>query len=470
MATMPIVAKFRPAVASLLSLTVFSLMVVPGAWADNPNRRVLIRDITSVEGVRDNMLVGYGLVAGLTQTGDSQQTYFTVQTLANAMQKMGVLISPAEVEVRNVAAVFVTASLPPFSRPGARLNVTVSSVGDARSLMGGVLLMTALHGPDGQVYAEAQGPLVIGGYSVGNSQNSKQMNSPTVGVVTNGGIVERDTSVDLSGFKTVSLLLHNPDFWTAREIAVAVNEEFHKPVASALDSTRVDVNVAQAGAASVTDLIAHVQSLMLTVHTPAKIIINERTGTIVLGGDVKLTPVSVIHGNLSIEVVTTYQPTAVTGGVPPGWGPGWGAGPQGPPLASQGSQQGGGREGEGRRGNQQNGQGERGRDGQGGQGGQGQGGQGQNGQDQGGQAEPFNQGGAGAQGWGGAYPGQTALVPQTSISANDSLAQTMRLDEGANVEELVNGLHAIGTTARDVVAILQAIQAEGGLQAELEVQ
>ena len=135
------------------------------------------------------------------------------------MQKMGVLIPPSEVEVRNVAAVFVTASLPPFARPGARLDVTVSSVGDAKSLMGGVLLMTALHGPDGQVYAEAQGPLVIGGYSVGNGLNSKQVNTPTVGVVPNGGIVERDTSVDLPGFKTVSLLLRNPDFTTAREIA-----------------------------------------------------------------------------------------------------------------------------------------------------------------------------------------------------------------------------------------------------------
>jgi flagellar P-ring protein precursor FlgI len=215
------------------------------------NRRVLIRDITSVEGVRDNMLVGYGLVVGLNQTGDSQQTYFTVQTLANAMQKMGVLISPAQVEVKNVAAVFITASLPPFARPGEKLDVTVSSVGDAKSLAGGVLLMSALHGPDGQVYAEAQGPLTMGGYSPATAQNGKEVNSPTVGAVPNGGIVERDTSVDLHGFKTVSLLLRNPDFTTAKQIADAVNEEFHKPVASALDNTRVDVNVADAACASV---------------------------------------------------------------------------------------------------------------------------------------------------------------------------------------------------------------------------
>ena len=382
------------------------------AAVDQPNRQVLIRDITSVEGVRDNMLVGYGLVVGLNRTGDSQQTYFTVQTLANAMQRMGVLIAPGTVEVKNVAAVFVTAMLPPFARPGARLDVTVSSVGDAKSLEGGVLLMSALHGPDGQVYAEAQGPLQMGGYTVGNGTNGKQVNSTTVGMVSNGGIVERDTAVDLRSFQTVSLLLRNPDFTTAKQIADTVNEEFHKTIASALDTTRVDINVAAAGAASVPVLISQVQNLSLTVHTPARIVVNERTGTIVLGGDVKLTPVSVIHGNLSIQVVTTYNVAAVPVG---GRGPG---GQHGPDGRDAGDGKGGpdGREG-----------------------------------DRGPRLEPV-------------------LVPQTSLDVNDGPAQTMRLDEGANVEELVNGLHAIGTTARDVVAILQAIHAEGGLQAELEVQ
>jgi len=241
-------AKLRPAhfVAWLLVL-IFTRPLL----ADNPNRRVLIRDITSVEGVRDNMLVGYGLVVGLNRTGDSQQTYFTVQTLANAMQKMGVLISPAQVEVKNVASVFITASLPPFARPGAKLDVTVSSVGDAKSLVGGVLLMSALHGPDGQIYAEAQGPLIMGGYSAGNGANGKEVNSTTVGAIPNGGIVERDVSVDLHDFKTVSLLLRNPDFTTAKDVADAINQEFHKLVATALDNSRVDVNVADAGAVSV---------------------------------------------------------------------------------------------------------------------------------------------------------------------------------------------------------------------------
>jgi flagellar P-ring protein precursor FlgI len=378
----------------------------PATHAVDTNREAMVRDITTVQGVRDNPLVGYGLVVGLHGTGDTQQTIFTVQTLANAMQKMGVLINPSIVVVKNVAAVFVTASLPPFARPGAKLDVTVGSIGDARSLDGGVLLMSALHGPDGQVYAEAQGPLVLGGYSAGNGANRKEVNAANTGTIPNGAMIERDTAVDLSGFKTVSLLLNNPDFTTATDIATAVNGEFGKPVATALDSRRVDINVADASAQSVPTLIARVQSLMLKVHTPAKIIINERTGTIVMGGNVKLSPVSVIHGSLSIQVVTTY--TAAQPGLLP--------------IAPPGS-------------------------------------------------FPEARGGSANQnGLGQAILPPPVLVPETSVNVNDGPAQSMRLDEGANVDELVTGLHAIGTTARDVVAILEAIKAEGGMQADLEVQ
>jgi flagellar P-ring protein FlgI len=376
-------ARPRRIASCLLAVSLVLPATATNAATVEANRQVLVRDITSVEGVRDNMLVGYGLVVGLNRTGDSQQTFITVQTLANAMQRMGVLINPTVVTVKNVAAVFITASLPAFARPGAKLDVTVSSVGDAKSLEGGILLMSALHGPDGQVYAEAQGALVLGGYSAGNGANGKEVNSATVGLISNGGIVERDTSVDLSKFKTVSLLLRNPDFTTAKSIADVVNREFQRSVASALDSSRVDINVTEAGSPSVPLLISRVQNLMLSVHTPAKVVINERTGTIVMGGDVKLTPVSVIHGGLSIEVATTYDAAIVPDG-------------KGKP--------------------------------------------------------------------------QGVLVPETNLNVNDAPAQSMRLDEGANVEELVNGLHAIGTTAHDVVAIIQAIKAEGGLQAELEVQ
>jgi flagellar P-ring protein FlgI len=422
--------KFRAAAHLVQAACALAFVALaPRAGADNPNRRVLIRDITSVEGVRSNMLVGYGLVVGLNRTGDTQQTYFTVQTLANAMQKMGVLISPTLVEVKNVAAVFITASLPPFARPGATLDVTVSSVGDAKSLVGGVLLMSALHGPDGQVYAEAQGPLVMGGYIAGNGQNGKEVNSTTVGNIPNGGIVERDASVDLHDFKTVSLLLRNPDFTTARQIADTVNQEFHKTVASLIDSTRVDVSVADAGADSVPVLISRLQNLAITVNTPAKIVINERTGTIVLGGDVKLTPVSVIHGNLSIQVVTSYNVLPL-GGVQ---GSSWSEG--------RGDRSGAGAAGEGRVASSA---------------------AAQRGPAEGGGARPEDRGFV--------ENPTAALVPEQNVSVNDAPAQTMRLDEGANVEELVKGLHAIGTTAHDVVAILEAIKAEGGIQAELEVQ
>jgi len=410
----------------LLTLGAMAAASSPISAASNSNRRMLIRDITSIEGVRENMLVGYGLVVGLNRTGDTQQTYFTVQTLANAMQKMGVLISPTQVEVKNVAAVFITASLPPFARPGSHLDVTVSSVGDAKSLSGGVLLMSSLHGPDGQVYAEAQGPLIMGGYTAGSGSNGKEVNSVTVGGIPNGGIVERDTSVDLHGFKTVSWLLRNPDFTTAKQIADAINQEFQKTIASTIDSARVDVDVAQAASPSIPELISRIQNLTVKVFTPAKIVINERTGTIVLGGDVKLSPVSVIHGNLSIEVVTTYA--AVPG--PSVYAPtfvdnGQAAGGSAPAGA-------GGSRNPGR--NESNGS-----------------------------------TGGGREATAGLAPDAT-VIPETTVSVTDQPAQTMRLDEGADVDELVNGLHTIGTTAHDVIAILQAIKAEGGIQADVEVQ
>ncbi len=409
-----------------------------------PNRLVLVRDVTTVEGVRDNPLVGYGLVVGLHGTGDSQQTMFTVQTLANAMAKMGVQIPPLTAVVKNVAAVFITATLPPFARPGAKLDVTVGSVGDARSLEGGVLLMSELHGPDGGVYAVAQGPLIMGGYFAGNGMNGKEVNPANVGTIPEGGIVERDTAVDLAGFKTVSLLLRNPDFTTATEIADAVNNEFHKPIASVLDSRRIDVNVASASVQSVPLLIARVQNLILKVYSPAKIVINERTGTIVMGGSVKLSPVSVIHGSLSIQVVTSYTPAMPVGLLPSpdAFGPQGQQGQQGAP--GQQNQQGAA--------GQQNQQANTGQQNQ-----------------QGNAGQQNQQAAMGLSGPMGMMP-PPVLVPQTTVSVNDAPAQSIRLEEGANVDELVNGLHAIGATAHDVVAILQAIQAEGGMQADLEVQ
>src|SRR5882724_7646886 len=183
--------------------------------------QVRVKDITTIEGIRDNPLVGYGLVVGLNGTGDRRQTIFSTQTLSNILQRMGVQVAGDAIRVNNIAAVFVTASLPPFSRPGMQLDVTVSSIGDAKSLEGGVLLLTPLHGPDGQVYAEAQGALTLGGYSAGGSGNSKLVNHPTVGRIPEGGTVERDTAIDISHLATVSLILRDPDFTAARDISSA---------------------------------------------------------------------------------------------------------------------------------------------------------------------------------------------------------------------------------------------------------
>jgi flagellar P-ring protein precursor FlgI len=352
------------------------------AVATTVDHKVLLRDIADVEGVRDNQLVGYGLVVGLHLTGDTQQTFFTVQTLANAMKRMGVQISPGQVVVKNVAAVFITASLPAFSRNGMKLDITVSSAGDAKSLEGGVLLMTSLRGPDGQVYAEAQGPVTLGGYSESISGNTKAVNHPTTGTVSSGAIVEREAQVDLSQFHTVSFVLRNPDFTATKDMAELINREFHNPVATQLDDRTVQIDVKGTGTTSVPLLIAQVQALSINFHGPAKVVINERTGTIVMGGNVTLSPVSVLHGSLSIQVETTFTASQ--------------------PL-------------------------------------------------------PFSK------------TGTTTPLANSTVEVKDLPAQSIRLDNGANVDDLIRGLHAIGATSHDIVAVLQAIKASGGLQADLEV-
>jgi flagellar P-ring protein FlgI len=298
-----------------LQWAVVVLTLAAGAAGDEGEaHKVLIRDVTSVEGVRSNSLVGYGLVVGLRGTGDKQQTYFTIQTLASILQRMGVEIPPAvlqtTVQVKNVASVFVTASLPPFSRPGIPLDVMVSSAGDARSLEGGLLLLTPLYAADGQVYAAAQGPLVLGGYTAGSSANSKVLNHPTVGRIPGGALVERDSSVDLARLEHVSLLLNDASFSTAEAVALVINHDINHlnsaPVATVIDGRRVDIKVSAAGPTAVPALLARIENLEVEVRRRAKVVVNERTGTVVMGKDVRLGAVSILHGNFSIEVTTTY--------------------------------------------------------------------------------------------------------------------------------------------------------------------
>jgi flagellar P-ring protein FlgI len=293
--------------SAILRFSVVLFLAAAGvATAESEVHKVLIRDVTTVEGVRDNSLIGYGLVVGLKGTGDRQQTYFTVQTLASILARMGVQIPSASVRVNNVAAVFVTANLPPFARPGMHLDVMVSSSGDARSLEGGLLLLTPLYAADGQVFAAAQGPLVIGGYAAGSATNSKQMNHPTVGRVPGGALVERDSSLDLARLEHLSLLLNDASFSTAEAVASVINKEWSSPVASVVDSRRVDIKVSPAEPAAVPALLAHIENLEVEVRRRAKVVVNERTGTVVLGKDVHLGAVSILHGNFSIEVTTAY--------------------------------------------------------------------------------------------------------------------------------------------------------------------
>ena len=350
------------------------------ANADEMVHSALVRDIATIEGVRDNPVLGYGLVVGLKGTGDRQQTIFTIQTLANVLQRMGVQIPPATVVVKNVAAVFVTATLPPFATPGTRLDVTVSSAGDARSLEGGMLLLTPLYEADGQVYAAAQGPLTLGGYSAGGGGNAKELNHPTVGRIPDGGLVERDSSIDLEKMNVLNVLLSEPNFSTAEQVAGAINAQLHNVTATVKDSRRIEV-ARGPEEHDVPALLARIENLSVEMHRRARVVVNERTGTIVMGRDVRLGAVSILHGSFSIEVATQLavsQPEALS-------------------------------------------------------------------------------------------KGETKLVPETTLKAEEGTSKRIELNEGASVDQLVNGLQKIGATSRDVIAILQAIKAAGALDADLEV-
>ncbi len=311
----------RSTIAGAIAGFAIAVLLTALATAQAGDHKVLIRDVATVEGIRNNSLVGYGLVVGLKGTGDKQQTYFTIQTLASILQRMGVEIPSAvlqsTVQVKNVAAVFVTADLPPFSRPGMPLDVIVSSAGDARSLEGGLLLLTPLYAADGQVYAAAQGPLVVGGFSVGSSANSKQVNHPTVGRIPNGALIERDSSLDLTKLPHLSLLLNDASFSTVEEVASVINLELGSPAATVVDSRRVDIQTPAPGNASLPALLARLENLEIRVRRKAKVVVNERTGTVVMGRDVRLGAVSILHGSFSIEVTTTYsasQPNVLAGG------------------------------------------------------------------------------------------------------------------------------------------------------------
>ena len=341
-----------------------------------------VKDLVSIEGVRDNQLVGYGVVVGLNKTGDKQQTIFSTQSLANLLQKMGVAVDGATIKVANTAAVIVTATLPPFAQPGTKIDITAAAIGDASNLQGGLLLMTSLRGTNGQVYAIAQGPVVTGGFVAGRGGNNQTVNHPTVGRVPNGASVER-IAPSVEPTAHVRLQLRDEDFATASRIAEVINKQFgaDKPVAQAENSALVDVDTPAGWRPRMAEFIAAVGELRVEVDMPAKIVVNERTGTIVMGKEVRIAPVAILHGNLSVEIQTVLQVS---------------------------------------------------------------------------QPGPLSQ-------------GKTEVVPEVTVRAKDEPTKSIVMKQGATVEELVRALTAIGSSARDIIAILQNLRAAGALDAELEV-
>jgi flagellar P-ring protein precursor FlgI len=268
-----------------------------------------LKELISVEGVRDNQLIGYGLVVGLNGTGDRRQTLFSAQSLANLLQQMGVSVPAAAIRVNNTAAVMVTATLPAFAQSGSRIDVTAAAVGDASNLQGGLLLLTSLKAVDGNTYAVAQGAVVTGGFVAGKSGNSQTLNHPTVGRVPSGAIIERaGPAVTIEG--TVNLQLNRPDFTTAARIAEAVNSKFKRgdsPVAQARNSGLVSVSVPEQYNGRSADFVAELERITVDADRVARIVVNERTGTIVLGRDVVIGPVAVMHGGLTVEIQTTFE-------------------------------------------------------------------------------------------------------------------------------------------------------------------
>jgi len=267
-----------------------------------------IKDIGHFAGVRSNPLIGYGLVIGLNKTGDKRQTYFTQQTLLNMLERFGLTVNNPAVKVENIAGVMVTADLDAFERPGSRMDVTVSSIGDATSLQGGILVQTPLIAQDGNVYAVAQGPLVLGGFAAGNSATGVTVNHPTVGRIPNGATVERTVVSGMpQNVETLELVLDRADFTTIKRATEALNESFGRKIAVPMDGRSIRLLLPVEFQQRPIDFMSAVEAVAVEVDPKAKVVVNERTGTVIIGSDVTIAPVSIAHGNLSISIETQFN-------------------------------------------------------------------------------------------------------------------------------------------------------------------
>jgi flagellar P-ring protein FlgI len=362
--------------AILAGLTVIAGAAAP-AWATSR-----IKDLANIEGVRQNQLIGYGLVVGLNGTGDTLNNIpFTRQSLQAMLERLGVNVRGAQMRTGNVAAVMVTANLPAFATQGTRMDVTVSALGDSKSLQGGTLLVTPLLGADGNVYAVAQGSLAISGFQAEGDAAKIVRGVPTVGRISNGAIIEREIEFALNKLGQLRLALRNPDFTTAKRIASAINDFIGSPAAEPLDPSTVQITIPKNFEGNVIALLTEVEQLQIEPDLAAKVIIDERSGIIVMGRDVRVSTVAVSQGNLTVTISET-------------------------PVVSQ--------------------------------------------------PQPFSR-------------GETRVAPRTRVGVQEDGRKLAVVKEGVSLQQLVDGLNALGIGPRDLISILQAIKAAGAIQAEIEV-
>lgn len=353
-------------------------------WSSAALAQARIKDISSFEGVRDNLLIGYGLVVGLDGTGDDlDSAVFTRESLIGMLQRLGVNARNEDLDTDNVAAVMVTANLPAFSRQGSRIDIDVSALGDAESLLGGTLLVTPLLGADGEVFAVGQGPVQIGGFSAQGNGQSITKGVPTAGRIPNGAIIEREIGFELRQLETVKLSLRNPDFTTAQRIADAINTHAGTAAAASLDSGTVQLHVPERYRGNMVAFLTDIEQLPIRTDQPAKVVIDERSGVIVMGEKVRISTVAIAQGNLTIRVTETPQVS---------------------------------------------------------------------------QPNAFSE------------TGDTVVVDRTDIEVDEQGDRRLGIvGSGVSLQDLVNGLNALGVGPRDMITILQAVKAAGALQAEIEV-
>ncbi len=367
-------SKVRTGLIRALTVAVLFISLSAPAWG------VRLKDIASFGGVRSNDLVGYGLVVGLSGTGDKSGSKFTVQSMANMLESMGVKVDPSSLKPKNVAAVMVTVKMPASAKPGARLDATISSVGDAASLLGGVLLLTPLKGVDGSVYALCQGPLAVGGFSAGGDAASATKNITTVGRIPGGAVIERSVPFTFNDQSNIAIQLHVEDFSTVKQVTDSVNRAIGGQYASSQDASTVSLAVPPQYQGNIVSLMASLENLEVRPDSRAKVVVDEKTGTVVLGANVTLSKVAVSHGNLN--VVVSEQPQVSQPGA-------------------------------------------------------------------------FSE-------------GETVVTPSTQLGVKEDQRRLVLMN-GASIQELVDGLNAIGATPRDLISILRTMKSAGALHADLEV-